>query len=49
MYDAIHEGCAQAAVVLGEFGVAHHHRQQAIHLHRTKGNVVSVARLQELL
>jgi class 3 adenylate cyclase len=41
----IHETCAEAASALGEHSVAHLHRQQALDLHRAKGNVVSVARL----
>jgi hypothetical protein len=45
----IHETCAEAAVALGEHSVAQHHRQQALDLHRAKGNVVSVARLQEMV
>jgi Predicted ATPase len=45
----IHETCAEAAVVLGEHSVAHQHRRQALELHRAKGNVVSVARLQEMV
>jgi hypothetical protein len=45
----IHETCAEAAVALGEHAVAHQHRQQALDLHRAKGNVVSIARLQEMV
>jgi hypothetical protein len=45
----IEEACAEAAAVLGELSAAHRHRQQALDLHRAKGNVVSVARLQEML
>lgn len=44
----IHEACAAAAMVLGEQSVAHQHRQQALDLHRAKGNVVSVARLRAM-
>jgi len=45
----IHEACAAAAMVLGEHSVAHQHLQQALDLHRAKGNVVSVARLRTML
>jgi hypothetical protein len=45
----IHEGCAESAVVLGERTVADQHRQHALDLHRAKGNVVSVARLEAML
>jgi hypothetical protein len=45
----IHETRAGAAMVLGEHSVAREHRQQALDLHRAKGIVVSVARLNEQL
>jgi hypothetical protein len=45
----IEDGCAEAAALLGDEAAAREHRQTAIGLHRVKGNIVSVARLQNVL
>ncbi len=45
----IEETCALAAEVLGDEPDARTHRQRALELHRAKGNLVSVSRLQDTL